>query len=575
MNKAGYFLVAAVILLLAGAGLPSASITTFLVPGISGDRLAAVLDGALLLRVLLVIDALLLFSIVVNLVRRRRDDMPVWQPLWQPVRDTSILCDDFPHYDLAVYALLLLALVLRLISLNGDLWIDEVLTLVNFVRQPLGYIITDYSSDNQHILFSLLSRISVSLFGEQPWAVRLPALLFGMASLWATIQLAALVYGRRVAIYSGLLLALSYHHIWFSQNARGYSILLFGTVFSTLLLLRGLQTGQWRYWTGYALVIALSAWAHITAVFVSVAHALVVLLLLVQACSLKQMRWRPLAGFFLAALFTLHFYALVLPQMLAFFSQPGAGTGVLQTEWRSPLWLINETFRSLGIGTAFGWSGLIGVAVSGLLALYWYARRDHVFVLLAILPGLLLGMTMFALGRNLWPRMFFNEAGFIVIFLVVALLAAGDFVSRKLLKHAGEILPATPVLLLALVFASALPGLYRYPKQDFTSARDYVRAHAVPADRVLGLHVAGRIYHQYYANEWPDIESLEEFRRQQSRRGYTWVLYTLPRHLQDAMPELMRELESRYEIVKVFPGTLGDGEIIVCRSLQQGIGRGS
>ena len=73
------------------------------------------------------------------------------------------------------------------------------------------------------------------------------------------MRLARLVYGNRAAVMTGLLLTLSWHHIWFSQNARGYTILLFGTVLATDLLLRALRDGLWRYWVGYALVIAFSA----------------------------------------------------------------------------------------------------------------------------------------------------------------------------------------------------------------------------------------------------------------------------------------------------------------------------
>jgi len=561
------YLVASAVLLFTGFAVSTEQIALLAGPELTTERIGNVLNGALILKSMLVADGvILLIAGIVNARSSAVASVTHYTPLWTPSRQQSALWGAPELYWPAVIVLLAVAAVLRIVSLDNDLWIDEVLTLVDFVRLPVGQIVTDYSSDNQHVFFSVLARLGVSMFGESAWAIRLPSVIFGIASIWAAMRLAALVYGGRVALYTGLLLTLSYHHIWFSQNARGYTLLLFGTIFSTCLLLRGLQTGKWRYWMAYALVIALSAWAHLTAVFVAIAHGFVIAIVLLKQGRLDQGRWRALVALVLAAWFTLHLYALVLPQMLEFFTRPGAGTGVVPTEWRSPLWLFNETFRSMGIGTAFGWAGIASVSVLSVLCLYWYAKRDWVFVMLAILPGLLLGLTMYALGRNLWPRMFFNEAGFVIILVVVAAIVVGDFLSRVLSGGKSRLIAGAPAILVALAFAVSLPGLYRYPKQDFTGARDFVLEHMDAGDRVLGLHIAGRVYNQYYARDWPVVENVQELNQYRSKEGHTWVLYTLPRHFNADRPDLARALELDYEIVRTFPGTLGDGNIIVAKS---------
>lgn len=566
MYKGFYFIVSAVFLCI-GFAVSTEQIALLAGPEITAERIGPVLEGALILKSMLVIDAVILFVIGTRYLKPSAAGTGTgYTPLWVPSRQQIGQWGDTELYWPAVIILLVVATAFRIASLNNDLWIDEVFTLVDFVRLPAGQIITDYSSDNQHVLFSVLARLSVSMFGESAWALRLPSVIFGVASIWVTMRLATLVYGNRVAIYAGLLLTLSYHHIWFSQNARGYTLLLFGTVFSTYLLLRGLENGKWRYWTAYALVIALSAWAHLTAVFVAIAHGIVIVIVLLRQGGMNHGRWRVLAALVLAAWFTLHLYALVLPQMLEFYTQPGAGTGVNPTEWRSPLWLFNETFRGLGINAAFGWIGITAVFLLSVLCLYWYAKRDWVFVLLAILPGLLLGLTMYVLGRNLWPRMFFNEAGFVIILIVVAAIAFGEFLNRVLFNAKSRLISSGPVILVTLAFSVTLPGLYRYPKQDYTGARDFVLEHMGAGDRVLGLHIAGRVYNQYYAKEWPVVENVQELSQYRSQAGHTWVLYTLPRHFSAERPELARALELDFETVRIFPGTLGDGNIIVAKS---------
>jgi mannosyltransferase len=561
-------ILAGLLLVAAGLGMPAAQISGFLVPGIDMARGQIVTEGAQLLRIFIVVDGMALLALAGY--RFRHDAAAAnagYRPLWEPSRSAAAASDPAP---MVTAGILLVALLLRVIALNSDLWIDEVLTVVNYIRLTPGEIITDFTDDNQHVLFSLLSHFSVSLFGESAWAIRMPAMLFGVASIWATMRIAALVYDRRVAVYSGLLLTVSYHHVWFSQNARAYTILLFGTVLSTWLLLLGLQHGKWRYWIGYALTIAFSAWAHLTAVFVAFAHALVILMLLLGGLRTDRSVWRPVAAILLAGWFTLHLYALVLPQLVDFFTRPGAGTGTAPGEWRSPLWLVNEIFHSLGIAGTLGWSGLTFMFLAGAACYYWFARRDWVFVALATLPGLLLGITMFLLGRNLWPRMFFNEAGFLVILLAVGLLALGGLAAQILLHRNSRLVSGLPAILLVLVFAASLPGIYRYPKQDFTGARDYVRMHAGSTDRVVGLHMAGRVYNQYYAEDWPEAGSLQELEQYRATDGYVWVLYTLPGYLENAHPELVRVLETDFDVVKVFPGTLGDGDVIVRRSKHKG-----
>jgi len=563
----GFYYIASAVFIFIGFSVTTEQIALLAGQEITVDRIGTVLEGAVVLKSILVVDAIILFVIGARYPESFDTEAGIhYTPLWTPSKDQTRQWGDSDMYWPAVIILLVAATLLRISSLNNDLWIDEVYTLVDYVRLPVGQIVTDYSSDNQHVLFSVLARISIRTFGESAWALRLPSVVFGVASIWATMRLAMLVYGNRVAIYAGLLLTLSYHHIWFSQNARGYTLLLFGTVLSTCLLLRGLKSGKWRYWTAYALVIALSAWAHLTAVFVAIAHGIVIVIMLLRQGRLDRGRWKALAALFLAAWFTLHLYALVLPQMLEFYTQPGAGTGVNPTEWRNPLWLLNETFRSMGISASFGWTGAAMVSLLSLLCLYWYAKRDWVFVLLATLPGLLLGLIMYVLGRNLWPRMFFYEAGFIIILLVVAAIAFGEFLNRVLFNARSQLITGGPVILVALVFAVSLPGLYRYPKQNYTGARDFVLEHMDAGDQVLGLHIAGRVYNKYYAKEWPVVENVQELSQYRSKAGNTWVLYTLPRYFIAERPGLAHALEKDFETVMIFPGTLGDGNIIVARS---------
>lgn len=556
----------AAVLIALGIVPTSTSIALWLDSALADHALRLVSEGALILKVLLVVDGILVLAIswwvAINAAAGR-----TFQPLWRPA--PAAAPDWVNRYFTPLLVTIVgVGLVLRSVGLNTDLWMDEVFTLVRTVRPEYGQIFAVFADDNQHTLFSLLAKLTTQLFGEHPWSLRLPAMLFGVASLWAIASVSRLVFGPREALLTALLCCVSYHHIWFSQNARAYTILLFITITATECLLRGLNTGRWRYWVGYAVLIALGAFAHLTAVFIAVAHAVVIAALLLKERRLGNGGWQPLAALALSGWLTLHLYALMIPQLVEFFSQPGAGSSTANVAWTSPIWLVSETFRQLHIHVAAGWTGLVAGLLVGCWIGYLFLRRDWVFTLVAILPAILTGLIMLGLGRSLWPRLFFNELGFVALFVVTTLVAAGDYLRRRYTIPApvAGAVSSLPALLLCLASTAMLPKLYSYPKQAYTAARDFVLQQRQPGDQVVGLHMAGRVYSLYYQPDWPELNTVEELHQYTARSGYTWVLYTLPGYIKSARPELAQVLATEFEIVKQFPGTLGDGVIIVCRS---------
>lgn len=156
--------------------------------------------------------------------------------------------------------LTLLAATMRAVGLDQQLWYDEMLLAVRWMPLGLGEIATTYTSQNQHMLYSLLARIAVGLFGEHNWALRLPAVLFGVAAVPALffcarmmatggthegrLEAGATKGARREALLASALLAVSYHHVWFSQNARGYTGLALWTLVTTYFFLRGWREGD-------------------------------------------------------------------------------------------------------------------------------------------------------------------------------------------------------------------------------------------------------------------------------------------------------------------------------------------
>jgi mannosyltransferase len=114
-------------------------------------------------------------------------------------------------------AILALALALRFPVLNGPLWYDEIVTVETHLKMGWGAMLSDYSM-NHHYLHNIAAKAAMDLFGAAPWAIRLPALIFGLLGIWAIWRLARDAGGSMVAHATALLVALSYHHIWFRRT---------------------------------------------------------------------------------------------------------------------------------------------------------------------------------------------------------------------------------------------------------------------------------------------------------------------------------------------------------------------
>ena len=117
--------------------------------------------------------------------------------------------------------LLIISILARLYQLDSGIWLDEMTTYLTYARLPYAQIATTFKSENQHFLYSILAHASFSIFGESTWALRLPAVLFGVGSILGLYLFGRLVTQPLEALLACGLMAFSYHHLWFSQNRAG------------------------------------------------------------------------------------------------------------------------------------------------------------------------------------------------------------------------------------------------------------------------------------------------------------------------------------------------------------------
>ncbi len=144
-------------------------------------------------------------------------------------------------------AITFVAIVSRLFRLGDwSFWVDEAHTFRDVTsswssfwdsgvsRYPLGYV-------------TLRGLLDLGLLrGTTEGWLRLPFAFFGILSVPTLALFGRAVVGRRAALLAALLLALSPWHIYWSQNARGYSMAVFFALLSAFAGFRAVSVGSSR-----------------------------------------------------------------------------------------------------------------------------------------------------------------------------------------------------------------------------------------------------------------------------------------------------------------------------------------
>jgi hypothetical protein len=303
-------------------------------------------------------------------------------------------------------------------------------------------------------------------------------------------------------------MTVSYHQIWFSQNARGYTGLLFFTLLATWLWLEAMDRDDWRTWLFYSISIVMGLWIHMTMLFVAAAHAAIFAVAWWRSGRQAARLGRAAAAFALCGTMALQLYALSLPEFL----RTAAGEVSPDTEWTKPLWVLTESLRSLRIGFA-GTTIVLGGGVLVAAGLLDILRRQPRATAAMILPAVLGGGAMLTLGHNLWPRFFFFSMGFGLLIVVHGAAELPRFLFQPR-RHDLEAWAARAgyglAALLILASMTTVPRAYALPKQDFTGARVFVERQLGPDDKVIVVGLAAHAYTEYYAPQWPAVNSAKE-----------------------------------------------------------------
>lgn len=146
------------------------------------------------------------------------------------------LADKKPLLVLA--AILLLGLFLRTYCLTCEsLWVDEGYS-VNWAESGPLNVIYSVSNDVHPPLYYIVLSCWMSFAGDSELSLRLLSAIFSILSMIMVYKITLLLTDRRTGMLASLLFALSVFQIYFSQEVRGYSMLVLLTLVSMYFFLR-------------------------------------------------------------------------------------------------------------------------------------------------------------------------------------------------------------------------------------------------------------------------------------------------------------------------------------------------
>ena len=371
---------------------------------------------------------------------------------------------------LALLAIMLLGAVLRFYGLGfQSFWGEELAGWDFSTKETISQVIGSVRSEINPPLYFLILRFAQWIFGDSEWALRLPSAFAGWLCIPAIYLLGKRIYSEREGLIAALFLAVLWAPIYYSQEARSYSMLILFSILTTYFwwgVMLGLRYRRELPAREAALYV-------ICAVLCAYLHYFGLLLVVLQGAALAALAYGTLRNVMLLYVPVILAYLPWLPSMV---HQSRSGT----QGGEPTLQVLPDYFQFL-----FGRSGLLSLAAWTLLCFLLIRGWDDLRSRRkgrGIPPGLL--VAAWAIGpfivAYLASRSMLTDENLMVSLSAVYLLLARS-VTRTFSGRAAAIFQGTVAVGLAAVGLAYLlfsMDYYTTPaKEQIREAALYVTGH--------------------------------------------------------------------------------------------------
>ena len=191
-----------------------------------------------------------------------------------------------PKYSkLILFFILSFASYFRFYNINAEsLWIDELFTAyeTHLDMSILESLQASWISKVNAIppFYFYIIQIWTRFFGLSEFILRSFSAICGVLSIYVFYLLAKQFIDKQFALIASTFLTISNFHIYYSQEARPYTLYLFLSILSFLFLYKFHYSNKLKYITFYVLTCTCMLYTHIYAVFIYVSQLFILFIYL-------------------------------------------------------------------------------------------------------------------------------------------------------------------------------------------------------------------------------------------------------------------------------------------------------
>jgi|GEM_PF-597484 len=364
------------------------------------------------------------------MLRSRDSEYEVYRGRLAPERDIAGTFEEI----IVVAILMALAAAIRYLKLGAwSFWADEVFLVQDAQKFPSELTINP--------IMYMIVRGFTDIFGVSEWSARLGSYVIGVLSVPFLYWPARKIFNSKVAMIACLFLVIHPWHIFWSQNARAYSLAFLFAGLSASLFYLALERDSVGLIISSLFVTLLSIFSYPqSAMLLPALAGYIILLVLLPVDIPRGLNGKNLIVFF--GPFILALLLLLSPSVRTYLY---SGWG--SNEWgRGPLYILLTLVYCLGIPVS------TAAFIGGIHSLIYLNRSGLFLICYAAVPLVLL----------LVVSPFLNVAGYYLFFTVPAYLLLAAFCASELMEstsRGSKILSAAALL---IIFIASVSQDYMY-----------------------------------------------------------------------------------------------------------------
>jgi len=204
--------------------------------------------------------------------------------------------------NILLFIIVLSGAFLRIYDLDTEsLWLDEGISILWGNMSP-SHVVEQAALDVHPPLYFLILHYWITLFGDSAFSVRLLSAIIGIISLFMIFRIGSSLFGSEAGLLSALIMAISEFHIWYSQDARPYSLLVLMSLLSVYTFIQLHRRRTRRDSIGYIISSSLLIYTHYFGFFIVIAQNIfscTLFFLKKERIALDITRWFRLQGLLL------------------------------------------------------------------------------------------------------------------------------------------------------------------------------------------------------------------------------------------------------------------------------------